>query len=268
MLLILGGKSLKDHLEATNHAAAFDFVIGILKAKKITEDDILQIHRLILKGIDDQNAGFYRNIPVRISGSAVVLPNYKKIPDLMAKLIEDINDDYTDSIIKSIQTHYDLVATHPFTDGNGRTARLLMNLILMKYGYPPMIIKPKNRLQYLKSLEKSQLGLGRDDYNQFMLYSLNETLKIYLKAIEGHPIPGMKSNDSLLKIGRLAKEAGETNATIRYWTKLGLIEASGLSEGGYHLYDSQMIARCKKIRKLQAERYTLEEILKTVDNLT
>ena len=88
--LTVGGKSLIEHLEATNHARALDWVTEQIKRKPttLTEKDILHIHEVVLKGIDDGNAGHYRSVPVRISGSTVVLPNPRKVPDLMAEFIQ------------------------------------------------------------------------------------------------------------------------------------------------------------------------------------
>ena len=130
--LTSGSKSIKDYLEAKNHAEAFDYIVSLTNQEKINyEDIILKIHSLILNGIDDNNRGRYRNVRVRIAGTDVVLPNPLKVPDLMRGFAEKL-DKKPDSLLKAFEAHYKLVEIHPFIDGNGRTARLLMNLILIR----------------------------------------------------------------------------------------------------------------------------------------
>jgi len=149
--LTVGGKSLKEHLEATNHSQALDFIhsLAYKTPSDLTAHDILSIHAMILKTIDDANAGHYRSIPVRISGSAVIMPNARKVPDLMDEfqLWLTSNTDLHPVAFAS-EAHYRLVTIHPFVDGNGRTARLLMNLLLIMQGYPPAIIRKRDRLSY------------------------------------------------------------------------------------------------------------------------
>ena len=132
--ITVGGKSLVEHLEATNHAQAFDWIAE--KARKplkhFTENDLLSLHKMILSGIDKHSAGFYRNVPVRLSGSRTVLPNPRKVPDLMSafhKWLQTTKKIHPVDL--AAEVHYRLVTIHPFIDGNGRTARLFMNLIIM-----------------------------------------------------------------------------------------------------------------------------------------
>ena len=189
--LTVGGKSLKDHLEATNHAKALDWTKTISKRKpsSITENDILNIHSLILKGIDDDNAGHYRNVSVRIAGSTVVLPNPLKVPTLMADFAQWIQNTPMHPSLHPVELaaemHYRLVTIHPFVDGNGRTARLLMNLALIMQGYPPAIIPAKDRLPYIESLEKAQLGGSKDDYFKLIAEAVDRSLTLYLRAVRG-----------------------------------------------------------------------------------
>ena len=137
--LTVGGKSLREHLEAANHAKALDFVHSLVSKapSEITAKDVLSIHEMILKGIDDDSAGFYRSVPVRISGSAVIMPNPRKVPDLMDAFQDWLTAPHDlHPVAFAAEAHYRLVTIHPFTDGNGRTARLLMNLLLMHAGLP------------------------------------------------------------------------------------------------------------------------------------
>jgi len=160
--LTVSGKSLSEHLEAHNHAKALDFVRGVAErtTDSVNESDILRLHGLILQGIDDQNAGCYRCVPVRISGSMVVLPNHMKVQRLMTDFVEQVlaNPQELHPVEIATQAHYELVTIHPFADGNGRTARLLMNLALMQHGYPPAIIAMRQRERYISSLELLRIG--------------------------------------------------------------------------------------------------------------
>ena len=260
--LTVGGKSLTEHLEATNHAKALDWVRAQVSRKpgKLIEKDILHIQEVILKGIDDENAGHYRNVPVRISGSAVILPNPRKVPAMMAEFAAWLRTKNNLHLVEfAAEAHYRLVTIHPFTDGNGRTARLLMNLILMMSGYPPAIIRKRDRLAYIGALEQAQLGGSKDDYYKLIAKAAERSLDIYLKAANGESSDA-GDNSALLKIGELAKRAGERNSTIRYWTKEGLLDVAEITESGYQLYAPDMLERIEKIQKLKHQRFTLNEI--------
>ncbi|MCD8525988.1 MAG: Fic family protein [Alphaproteobacteria bacterium] len=263
--LTIGGKSLIEHLEATNHAKAMQDImaLAVSKTADLTENDILTIHNTILRGIDDDNAGHYRSIPVRISGSKVILPNPLKVPDMMQVFVAwMVSTKNLHPVELAAKAHYELVTIHPFVDGNGRTARLLMNLVLMQHGYPPALIRKRDRMKYISSLEKVQLGGSGDDYNKVIYDAVNRSFDIYLNAVTGKE---EKQNTNMpadyLKIGQLAKQTGESNATIRYWTKEGLLEVADTTEAGYQLYASSMVDRIQKIRELQGQRYTLSEIM-------
>ncbi|OGO93083.1 MAG: cell filamentation protein Fic [Coxiella sp. RIFCSPHIGHO2_12_FULL_44_14] len=259
--LTVGGKTLIEHLEATNHAHAIDWVKMQInrKPKDLSEKDILRIHDIILKGIDDENAGHYRRVAVRISGSTVVLPNPRKVPDLMSEFINYLKQADLHPVELAAEAHYRLVTIHPFSDGNGRTARLLMNIILMMNGYPMAIIRKSDRLAYISALEKAQLGGSKQDYFNLISKAVDRSLEIYLKAVEGET-DEESVEGKLLKIGELAKQVGETNATIRYWTQQNLLIVAEVTDSGYQLYSPEMIARIKKIQLLKKERYTLQEI--------
>ncbi|MEI7669550.1 MAG: Fic family protein [Pseudomonadota bacterium] len=261
--LTVGGKSLKEHLEATNHAKALDFVRSLVKSQpsQLAEKDVLAIHNIILKGLDDENAGSYRNVAVRISGTAVILPNPRKVPELMEDFLLWLTSKHDlHPVAFAGEAHYRLVSIHPFVDGNGRIARLLMNLLLMMFGYPPAIIRKRDRLAYIGALEKAQLGGSKETYDKIINKAAERSLDIYLKAAQGKSAIADIDSDDLLKIGALAKAARETVPTIRYWTRCGLLEVAEVTKSGYQLYATDMIMRCKQIKKLKGERFTLEEI--------
>lgn len=266
--LTVSGKSITEHLEAVNHAHALDYIKNLVskKRKNITEKDLLEIHDIILSKIDDTNAGRYRNVPVRIAGSSVVMPNPVKVPTLMSEFIKWLHGKNNDHPVKiAADAHFKFVTIHPFTDGNGRTARLLMNLLLMQEGYPPALIKKEDRLKYINSIEKGQLANDMDDYYRVIYESVNASLNIYLKALDKKELIGTENSSNqvqkLLKISELAKATDENVSTIRFWTQEGLLEVAEHTPSGYQLYDSKMIERVKKIRQLQKDkRLTISEL--------
>lgn len=224
------------------------------------ERDILQMHSVVLRGIDDATAGRYRDIGVRISGSTVVLPNPLRVPDLMAEFADWLREPgELHPVELASKAHYRLVTIHPFVDGNGRTARLLMNMILLMSGYPAAIVRKRERLRYIGSLEEAQLGGSKKDYLKLISKAVERSFDIYLKALSG--APNSDSDEGrLLKIGELAKRVGVANSTIRHWTKEGLLDVAEITDAGYQLYAPGMIARIAEIHAMKKKRYTLQEI--------
>jgi len=263
--ITVDGKTLQEHLEAVNHAQAFEWVMQKIDTTKqdITESVILKLHQLILQKIDDTNSGRYRTVPVRIAGSNVIMPNAMKVPKLMEEFVFWLHNSDTNPLTLAIDTHFKFVSIHPFVDGNGRTARLLMNLLLMQAGYPPAIIRKEDRKQYITSIEKAQLGDSLADYYALMYEAVDRSLNIYLDALEGKEQTQVLKKKPLLKIGELAKLTNETVPTIRHWTKEGLLSVVEYTPGGYQLYSQNAITKATKIRKLQdTKRLTLVEIKK------
>lgn len=261
--ITVAGKPLKDHLEAVNHAQALEWIKQLAGGQRtdLTEAHILEIHRLILQKIDDHNAGKYRSIPVRIAGSTVILPNPIKVPELMEKYVHWLRTVKDNPVKIAADAHFKLVTIHPFTDGNGRIARLLMNLLLIQSGYPPAIIRRQDREKYIDSIEAGQLTGSLTDFYNLIYQAVNRSLDIYLDAVVPKPEPPKSSAGKLLKIGELAKLARQTVPTIRHWTKEGLLSVAGHSPGGYQLYSRDMVSKAQKIRRLQVgKRLTLAEI--------
>lgn len=262
--LTVRGKSLNEHLEAHNHAKALGFVRGLVdrSTASVSESDLLRLHGMILQGIDDHNAGRYRSVPVRISGSLVVLPNYMKVPRLMTDFVNQVlaNPQGLHPVAVATQAHYELVTIHPFADGNGRTARLLMNLVLMQHGYPPAIISLRQRERYIRSLEQAQLGGPREDFDKLIARAVDRSLDIYLKAARGEDAPQPAPTVGLLRIGELAKLTGQTVPTVRYWTQQGLLQVANRTDSGYTLYEKAQVDRAKQVVDLKAQRLSLAEI--------
>lgn len=261
--ITIGGKTLKDHLEAINHAGAVDFIKKLVgkKRKDLTNREVLDIHTLILKKIDDENAGRYRQVAVRIRGIDVILPNPLKVPELMEDFfawLHGKNNDHPGKI--AADAHLKLVSIHPFADGNGRTARLLMNLLLMQKGYPPALIRKEDRNIYIDSIGKAQLSSSFEDYYTVIYRAIERSLDIYIDAVKGKTTNAI-AQKRFLRIGELAKETGETLHAIRHWVEKGLLEIAEHTESGYQLFDRSMIERIREIRKLQKEeRLKIDEI--------
>jgi len=185
--LTVQGKSLTEHQEAINHAEAYDYIQTLInkKSQELTAKDILNIHSVILNKIDNINKGRYRNVAVRLRGSETILPNPLKIPQLMDEFMNWLQNDNSNHPVKiAIDAHFKLVSIHPFVDGNGRTARLLMNLLLMQAGYPPAIVRKEDRSVYINSLEKGQTKDDLTDYYTIMVDAVDRSLDIYLEAVE------------------------------------------------------------------------------------
>ncbi len=183
--ITVGGKSIKEHLEAINHEKAILFLDDLVKENEpISEWNIKNIHQLILKDIDNENAGRYRKENVTIKGATHIPPDYLKVPELMEKLILTYNtwNEYH-PIIQAALLHGELVKIHPFVDGNGRTSRLLMNLDLMNSGYNPVIIKKESRLKYYEALDKAHTTGNYTDFVKLVTKLEVEMLKKYLELL-------------------------------------------------------------------------------------
>ncbi len=182
--LTIGGKTLREHFEVINHRDAIQYVEELVKTPDpITAFHVRQIHQLILKSIDNENAGRYRTTQVRIAGSSFAPPEPWQIPNLMAEWEDWIKQSESDlhPITLAAQVHHRLVAIHPFVDGNGRTARLVMNLLLMRQGYPPTVIMRDNRKQYYSVLEQADAG-KTNALENYMGRAVERGLNLYLDA--------------------------------------------------------------------------------------
>lgn len=183
--ITVGGKSVKEHLEAINHEKAILYLSDLIKEKNpITEWNIKGIHQLVLKDIDDKNAGKYRIENVTIKGASHIPPDYLKVPELVEKLVLSYAcwDDFH-PIIRAALLHGELVKIHPFIDGNGRTSRLLMNLDLMNHGFNPVIIKKEDRLEYYDALDKAHTSGNYTDFVKLITKLEIEMLKKYLELL-------------------------------------------------------------------------------------
>lgn len=182
--ITVGGKPLRDHLEAIDHYEAVLWMRDLAdKETSIDEATIRELHRRIVLRSQPEIGGVYSTLPRRIAGSPVVFPNAAKIPGLMKSYSEWLSASTLDPAT-SFEAHYRLVAIHPFADGNGRTARLVMNLQLLRGEYPPVAVRPEDRSSYLQSLEHASLNGDTTEFQTFMHARLNATLEEYLNVLQ------------------------------------------------------------------------------------
>lgn len=166
--ITIGGKSVIEHLETINHKEAIEYLEKLIHENKdFTEWTLKNIHQLILKEIDDDHAGKYRSENVTISGATHIPPNHMLVSESMHKLFAEYEKEWNKyhPVIKACLFHGEFVKIHPFIDGNGRTARLLLNFELMKYGYPPIVITKEKRAEYYAALDIAHTTM---DYSKFI----------------------------------------------------------------------------------------------------
>lgn len=215
------GKPLRDHLEIKGHNEMVEYIMDVLKGKDIhlTEHFIREIHKTIIpeeyyvdakttEGIFTKRKiipGKYKTTPNHVetpTGEMFYFASPEETPakmkDLMDWYNKEVKEKITHPLIIASMFHYNFVRIHPFDDGNGRMSRLLMNLILMKFGYPPVIIHTERRDDYLNSLQYAD----SEDFDKFIIFigeRLIESLKIWLKAAKGEPIVNIQDLDKMVK---------------------------------------------------------------------
>ncbi len=246
--LTIKGKPLKEHLEAINHKEAIEFVEALVSKKsRIDILAIRQIHSIILTKIDDQEAGKYRDVAVTISGSSYKPPEAISVPHLMADFNKWLKSKKSKpNIIEyAALAHFKLVGIHPFVDGNGRTARLLTNLILMKYGFPPAVVLKIDRKKYYDCLEKAHKG-NLKDFANFMARSLERSLTIWLEALK--PEISKKTDEKYLPISKVYKDTPYSQEYLSLLARRGKIEAVKFGRNWYITKDvaRKYLAKSKK----------------------
>ena len=240
--ITIGKKSMREHLDVTNQKEAFEWMEEFIKkmhrskasgtsktlssnGKELTESDILHLHKLTLKGISDHWAGRYKTSQNRILGSKLktVLPDQVHIE--VRKLIDTINKNpkgYNPIELTTI-VHHEIARIHPFVDGNGRTARLLCNLILMKKGYPPIIIRTTERKKYFDCLEKANFG-NLKPFAEFIALRVEESLIIYLNALTK-----TTEKNELIPLSELEKKAPYSQEYLSLLARKGILPATKIN---------------------------------------
>ncbi len=196
--ITIGGKSLREHLEVVGHGQAIDYVESFTAADApvdatVGEWELRQIHSLIMRTIDPETAGCYRALDVRAAGTDYVYPPHYQIQELMTGFVGWLNSELARSlhpVVYAAQAHLRLVTIHPFQDGNGRTARLLMNLLLIQSSYPIAVIPYEGRSVYLDAIVAAQAGQGDEGLIDLVARaaqnSLIELLGVVATAASSH----------------------------------------------------------------------------------
>lgn len=247
--ITIKGKPLKDHLEAKDHQEALGYLYELVdkgKRNTISENFIRSIHNIIMKETDKEWAGRYRNSNVFISGSDHIPPDAMDVPVEMQKLIEWIsqNRKKLHTVELAALLHYKIAHIHPFFDGNGRTARLVMNLVLMQEGYPLVVILKNDRKKYYRVLQQADKG----DYSHlvlFVAYAVIRSLDIYLSTLT--PTTGKK--EKFLSLAEISKQSSYSAKYLNLLVRQGKLEAH--KEGRIWFASKEAIERYIKDRKRQ-----------------
>lgn len=182
----ISGKPLKDHLEAIDHYDAIRYVRELaLEKRPLLEADVRNLHRIVMQRSRPDVAGRYADLAryVRTETGRYEFPSPAEIPALMGDFAKWLATS-PDTPESSFTAHRLLVEIHPFNDGNGRTARLLMNLIFIRAGYPPVAVRPEDRPAYIRALQQAQAGQGSWSFNDLLYERLDATLGEYLTVLQ------------------------------------------------------------------------------------
>ncbi len=220
--MTIKGKPLREHFDVVNQKEALEKLEEWVKAKKtVKEDDILELHRITMKGISDFWAGKYKTIQNRVLGSRVRRTPPYMVKEEIGELIKMINKNPEKMHVVELSAvaHQVLARIHPFLDGNGRTARLLSNLILMMHGYPPNTILNKERKKYFETIERAHLG-NREPFVNFFARSLERMLDIYLSALT----PTTRENE-LLPLSIICRETPYSQEYLSLLARRGKLPA-------------------------------------------
>src|SRR3989344_5339481 len=245
--ITIKGKPLKDHLEAKDHYEALEYVYEIVQPQKnitLSEHLIRILHQLVVKKSDPEIAGMYRTGSVIITGSGHVPPDPSEIPGLMNNLIKEFNKlkNKLHPIELAALLHHKIVNIHPFFDGNGRTARLVMNVLLMRKGYPLSIILKNDRFRYYRLLGQADRGnLG--PFMRFIAQSVERPLVIYLNSIrlkEG-------KTEKLYTLTNLSKQVPYSSKYLNLLASSGKLEAT--KQGRVWMSSQEAVDRYIKNRK-------------------
>jgi len=219
--ITIGGRTLREHLEAANNAQGYDLIVRLARDQApFNHITIQQVHEIVTRGILE-SAGRYRTHNVRITGAVRSPPDWQKIIPEMDRLIQEIADTDLTVIEMTAYLHHRFVLIHPFIDGNGRVARLLQNLYLIRSGYPPIVLSQKKRQQYYQALSEADNG----DLSSFVLFiarAVNEALSHYL-AIAG-------DRETLIPLSELAATSLYSQEYLSLAARRGLLDAIKIND--------------------------------------
>lgn len=245
--ITIKGKPLKDHLEAKNHQEALEYLCDIVekgKRQTISEQFIRTLHQLVIQETDRQWAGKYRNSNVIIAGADHVPPDALEVSYKMKRLITWLkqNKDKLHIIELAAILHHKLTHIHPFFDGNGRTARLAMDLLLMQAGYPLVIILKNDRKKYYRVLSQGDKG-NLTPLVRFVAQAVNRSLDIYLKVLT----PVSQKREKYFSLSEISKKTPYSAKYLNLLARYGHLEAH--KEGRIWLTTKEAVGRYIKSRK-------------------
>ncbi len=247
--LTVRGKPLKDHLEAKDHHAALEYIYDLIDANKqhtISEMLIKNLHQIIVQETDKEWAGRYRNANIIIGGSEHTPPDALQVPQKMRDIVSWLNSQKNKLNVVELGAllHHKLVHIHPFFDGNGRTARLVMNVLLMQAGYPLVVILKNDRKKYYNVLDKADSG-KYEPLVRFIAQSIERSLDIYLKALT----PAVQKQEKFLTLSEISKATPFSGKYLNLLVRQGKLEAH--KEGRNWLTSKEAIERYLKNRLRQ-----------------
>ncbi|MCL2088422.1 MAG: Fic family protein [Oscillospiraceae bacterium] len=183
--LTIGGKPLRDTLEAVGHSLAYDYMFSLLRERKITIEDIKSLHHLFFRSIDQKNAGVWREVPVIVTGTDYVFPAPSELENLMTDLGRWIEEerDTMHPVRFAAMLHLRFVTIHPYIDGNGRVARLLMNTALIQDGYMLAVVPPILRTVYMSYIRRYQQKGDAESFCNLIAEQVVESQKDIMRLL-------------------------------------------------------------------------------------
>ncbi len=247
--LTIKGKPLKDHLEAKDHYDALEFLYNAIEHRMqqtISEVFIRTLHQLVVRETEREDAGHYRLVNVMITGSDHTPPDTSEVPYQMNNLVKWVrtNQKELHPIELAALLHHKLVYIHPFVDGNGRTSRLVMNLILMHKEYPLVVILKNDRKKYYQILQLADKG-KYEQLVRFIAQAVERSLDIYLKVL----LPAKKLEGKFITLSDIAKRTAYSEKYLNLLARYGKIEAH--KEKRIWLTTLEAVKRYEKNRKRQ-----------------
>lgn len=255
--------SLTEHIQALNAAKVFEMIseLALKVNHQIDDSDVKNIHRIVVRNLDDKNGGMYRGFKRNFPVGTHEMPDSARVQRMMNDFGMWLFAARTlHPAALAAEAHLRLMSIQPFGMGNACTARFLMNLILMRHNYPPALFSRREKKEYWDTLENAIFKNDRTGYDKLISRAVNRALETYIQAASHRVFEEMDRDPYFLRIGQLAKETGERVSTLRYWTGLGLLETAGKTSADYTLYSSEILPRIKRLKELKEQRFTLEEI--------
>ena len=262
--------SLKEHIQVLNMSNAFRMIFEQTlqhTARPFDENDIKNLHRVIVRELDDANGGMYRGFSMTFPFGDLDLPEpvavHRKMDEIGMWLFSVRT---LHPVAVAADVHLRLMAVHPFAMGNGAVARMMMNMILMRSGYPPILFSRREKNEYWQTLKAAVYDNDRSGYDKLVYRAVNRGLDLYLKSGRMKKVEIANTEPYFLRIGQLAKETGERVSTLRYWTSLGILSPVGKTSADYMIFSSDVLETVRRLKELKEKRLTLEEIKRELNS--